>query len=332
MSADAIPVSQLYLHNYLHLLGIVIFFYDYAITFDDEYWRVWRTPTTGASLVFLLNRYFAFFTNIAITAGNFATFKTTQSCARYAFYRQLCLIIIQVIVAVNQFLRIYALYSRSRRIAALIFSIGGILLALSIWAVIGQKSDISLSEGCHLASSRLSAIRIAVAWESLFIYDFLIFSLTFLKTYRQRSMYSGPGRNDLIALIVRDGAIYFAVMACAQCANTMTFYLCPPALRGVLSTFASNVSVTMMCRFMLNLHRTATERLHNYSTASTDFGSVASSGMVFTSRVATTAGLRTTRGAAAADTLPPPLLPPPWTEEFELASVPAGQIEEVHRV
>ena len=31
------------------------------ITFDDEYWRVWRSPTTGASLVFLINRYFAFF-------------------------------------------------------------------------------------------------------------------------------------------------------------------------------------------------------------------------------------------------------------------------------
>lgn len=48
------------------------------------------------------------------------------------------------------------------------------------------------------------------------------------------------------------------------------------------------MSVTMMSRFMLNLHRTATDKSRNYSTSSTDFGSVASTGMVFTSRFGTT--------------------------------------------
>jgi len=96
---DTIPPSQVYVHNYLHLLGVVILYYDHAITFDDEYWRVWQNPRTGASILFLVNRYFAFITNIAITAGNFGAFKSIQGCAHYTFYRQLSLIIAQVIVA-----------------------------------------------------------------------------------------------------------------------------------------------------------------------------------------------------------------------------------------
>ena len=96
-------------------------------------------------------------------------------------------------------------------------------------------------------------------------------------------------------------------------------------------TRASSISVTMMGRFMLNLHRSATDRPHNYSTSSLDFGSVVGTSMVFTSRFATTAGGRTTHGAGAGngvDTLPPP----PWTEEFELAPLEAPQSEEVLEV
>lgn len=281
--------------------GIVILYYDHAITFDDEYWRVWRSPGTGASVLFLVNRYFAFLSNIAITIGNFFTFKTTQSCAHYAFYRQLSLIVAQVIVAAIQFLRTFALYGRDHRVTVLIFSVATVLLALSIWAVIGQKSTYTLAQGCHAASSRISAIHIAVAWEALFIWDLLIFSLTFFKSVKNRGQYN-RGRNDLVSLILRDGALYFGVMACAQCSNTLTFYFSPPALRGCLSTFASNMSVSMMSRLMLNLHRSATDRPRNYDATTTEFGSVMSTNMLFTSGIGT-AGIHANSAHVVGDSL-----------------------------
>lgn len=67
-------------------------------------------------------------------------------------------------------------------------------------------------------------------------------------------------------------------MACVNAANTLTFYVriphpnftsslrisnspcqqfLPPSQRGILSTFASSVSVTLMSRIMLNLHESA---------------------------------------------------------------------------
>lgn len=71
-----------YLHNYLTLLGVgntfrmpcvvspvadslhplAILYYDHALTFGDEYKRIWQHPTRSPSLFFFLNRYFALLT------------------------------------------------------------------------------------------------------------------------------------------------------------------------------------------------------------------------------------------------------------------------------
>jgi hypothetical protein len=46
---------------------------------------------------------------------------------------------------------------------------------------------------------------IAVAWEALFTFDLLIFSLTLAKTYKERLRYGFEQRLDLVGLMVRDG-------------------------------------------------------------------------------------------------------------------------------
>ena len=57
----------------------------------------------------------------------------------------------------------------------------------------------------------------------------------------------------------------------------------------------------MMSRLMLNLHRTATERSRNYSTSTSDFGSVLSTNMLFTSRFDNT-GLQANTALVQSDT------------------------------
>jgi len=126
--------------------------------------------------------------------------------------------------------------------------------------VVGQHAEILLAAGCHSASSQDTADHLAVAWEALFVYDCMIFVLTVLRTLQENRRRGHMG-GWLISLVIRDGAIYFAVMAGVQCANTLTFYLSPPVSRGALSIFASSISVTMMSRFMLKLHDTASKRL-----------------------------------------------------------------------
>ncbi|KAH9939862.1 hypothetical protein B0H21DRAFT_755894 [Amylocystis lapponica] len=243
------------LHNYLHLVGITIFYYDYLRTFGDEVERVWRQPKPRTAYWFFLNRYLTFFGDIAVNVGNFYIFKTVKSCSQYALYRTLLLVLAQVVVCIILMLRTWALYRRDKRVLILILTVGISLLGLTCWAVAGEKSQIDLQGGCHTGLTRITAIHVAVPWEALFIYDVMIFSLTLYKTFQERPMSSIlPAKSDIVSLVYRDGAIYFAVMASVNLANTVTFYTLQPLLRGVLSTFASSVSVTMMSHLMLNLH------------------------------------------------------------------------------
>ncbi|EPS96482.1 hypothetical protein FOMPIDRAFT_47930, partial [Fomitopsis schrenkii] len=218
-------------HNYLHLVGMTIFYYDYALTFGDEYTRIWKQRATRSNYLFFLNRYLTFFGDVAVNVGNFYSFKTTHVsmlCSQYAFYRQALLIFAQVVVCIILYLRTSALYSHSRPVSCLILGVGLSLAGLAIYAVVGQHSTISLSGGCHTASSRITYVSrllymslsgLAVAWESLFVFDCMIFSLTMYKTWKHRQMLRND-RLNLVTMMSRDG----------------------------------NVSVTMLSRIMLNLH------------------------------------------------------------------------------
>lgn len=87
--------------------------------------------------------------DVAVNWGNFANLKTISACKKYAMFRQIMLVAAQVIVCcvsdpsnhcfevtddpylVICFLRTYALYGRSRRVAILILSISGGLFIVS---------------------------------------------------------------------------------------------------------------------------------------------------------------------------------------------------------
>ncbi|KAI0937555.1 hypothetical protein AcW1_001597 [Taiwanofungus camphoratus] len=92
--------------------------------------------------------------------------------------------------------------------------------------------------------------------------------------------------------------MYFAVMASVNLANTLTFYVLQPLLRGVLSTLASSVSVTMMSRLMLNLHEIASPHMTPVTDPSTDNSTT----LLFTSRFGGVPG-DTTRAEYSPDAL-----------------------------
>ncbi|KAH9941203.1 uncharacterized protein BXZ73DRAFT_98418 [Epithele typhae] len=239
MISDVVPQS-VHVHNYLHLVGVVILYFDYLLTIDEEYWRIWRPrKTLRTTWLFYLNRYLPLVADIAVNFGNFYGYWNEHfplcsapdgqnadhaahrySCRQYAFFRQVLLIANQVVVCLCLFLRTFALYGRNWHVGGAVLGFAGILFGVSCWSVVGQHEDVQLKGGCHLAADRLTAIRIAVAWESLFLFD-----------------------------LMRHGL--------RQPANTLTFYFAEPLLRGCLSTAASSISVTMMSRLMLNLQASA---------------------------------------------------------------------------
>ncbi|ETW76078.1 hypothetical protein HETIRDRAFT_222332, partial [Heterobasidion irregulare TC 32-1] len=134
--------------------------------------------------------------------------------------------------------------------------------------LIKQHNTVITGEPLHGCHTGLSFMRfIAVPWEGQFLFDVTVFGLTVYKSFQHRSESEwARGKRSwsnlgLMELIFRDGAsptsVHHLVMALVNLANIFTFYLTSDPLRGVLSTFASCVSITMMSRLILNLHDAA---------------------------------------------------------------------------
>ncbi|KAJ3992087.1 hypothetical protein F5050DRAFT_1811852 [Lentinula boryana] len=166
---------------------------------------------------------------------------------------------------------------------------GFTLSGLAIFAIFfGQSSQSVLTlTGCHTRLTLTTSIQVAAAWEALFLYDSMLFLMTLHKAYKTRhELRQERLRIPLVVIILRDGmeysesiliviakasnlllflrvgSIYFGVMALANLVNISTFYYPDPFLRGALCTFASSMSVTMMSRLMINLHKIAETGLY----------------------------------------------------------------------
>lgn len=245
------------IQNYAHVFAVAILVYDHIITLVPEMVYIWRSKRIGVKALFLANRYYALLVNIIATVLEFKDFSL-EGCKAAMQFRQLSVLLTAVIVAVLLVLRIYALYGCSRRVLAGLVVVGITLAGISVWQVLSGHSDIRNSPGCHIAYDRESGIRTATGWEALLVMDTLVFALTLKKTLGDRprnSRLTLTRTSDLVNLMLRDGTIYYSVMVLATVANILTFYLSAPLIKGVLSTFTSNISVTMLSRLMLNIHQ-----------------------------------------------------------------------------
>jgi hypothetical protein len=188
-----------------------------------------------------------------------------------------------------------------------------VLFSVACWSLIvqhGSEPFSSTLRGCHVATTPAQAHRIAVAWECLFAFDTLLFVLTAARAFtlapsgsstsrsplrRLRALVEANNGLDLVGIVWRDGAVYYAVMALCNLANVITFYASEPLLKGVLSTPSSAVLATLCARLMLNIHdssaagtstsvRNQRRPLRTASTQDGDTTVASSAGAAFTSQ------------------------------------------------
>ncbi|KAJ7511011.1 hypothetical protein B0H11DRAFT_1956933 [Mycena galericulata] len=267
MAEGAVAEARdLRLHHYLYLTPLTFLYWDHLLTFGDEVRYIWNKRKTASAYCFFFNRYLAFFGGIAVTVFSYHEVPDSV-CKDWNMVRQILLIVNQVTVCILLTLRIYALYGRNTRVISCMLAAGAVLLAVGIYGATGASGNLQHGElGCNIGDPRHVAIMIAIPWEAVFIYDIIIFCLLFYKSLRtQKESGLRWSRIPMLSLLIRDGSIYFALMATVNLANILTSYIAPPLLVSCLSTFASNMSVTMMSRLMLNLH--AVESVGIFSTS-----------------------------------------------------------------
>ncbi|KAI0791992.1 hypothetical protein C8Q75DRAFT_805038 [Abortiporus biennis] len=256
---------------YIQLVDFTVAYYDYLLTFNDEVCYIWGCK--GSILwIFYINRYFSIFALIPSLIGLFpsASLYSENVCSGFAVYEEATLVMAQMITSVALLLRTFALYRRSRKILTGILSIGLPLIGLISWSVADQTVEShptsTFSIGCLVIEAPYEVqSHLGFAWIALIIYDVLIFVLTIAKTCKERNLsYNAVFGHvgGLTDLIWRDGAVYFAIMAVFNTANTVTFFIGS----GSLSRTASSVSVSLISRLIINLRKQYFSRMQTIGT------------------------------------------------------------------
>ncbi|KAG1732496.1 hypothetical protein EDB19DRAFT_1262462 [Suillus lakei] len=185
-----------------------------------------------------------------------------MSCSKYLLSRELLIFFQQFIVCFILTLRTYALYGRSKRLLIWMVAVVIALAGAASAGIFGHSSSTVIvvpGVNCYESYATVSPASPGLAWVALFAYELLIFVLTVSRICKTKGLLRSPSlvmsRKNIIDIIFQDGAMYFAAMSLSNIPNILMFYYGSDINKASLATFTSCMSVTLVSRLMLNLHK-----------------------------------------------------------------------------
>ncbi|KAI0807436.1 hypothetical protein C8Q74DRAFT_62440 [Fomes fomentarius] len=240
-------ISGIRFNNMFVLMALTIRYYDYAITLTSEIEYYWNPPSLSVSFIlFFVNRYVAVLGSIPV----FSPYFMGSSQPIYA-------ILSQVIVGVLLTLRTYALYNCSKRMLAALVGMYTLGMIQAMSAFLLGRSPLKTTEKPifgfeHSACVSLThdqGFRFALAWSAMLWFDTVVFILTFYKAIQMRHERLG----GLLATMIRDGTVYFAVLVVVHTVNIVALLGSNDEMRGAATTITNVFSATLTSRLLLNL-------------------------------------------------------------------------------
>ncbi|TDL15684.1 hypothetical protein BD410DRAFT_796160 [Rickenella mellea] len=289
-STDTIPfvfdvLRQIFNLQYFALASITILYYDHVLTLPTEIERIWRPKLSPVSVIFLLNRYLACLGYIPIIFFFFDSPHDDKPCLLFSRYPGVLNCISQVLIGAILIIRAYALYYRQVWILVLTCSLGVATVGVSAWSLMAI-TDINIPCGPNdifrvcLPAGLSSTLPFQVNWYLSVAFDTTVSVLTLMKTYEMYRNHRNAGiHSELVNLFLRDGSLYFALMAVANIANLIMFKRNANTFleesTGNNSVLTHTLSVTVASRLVLNIRTVGSHDTPDPSTSSpqmsTDF-------------------------------------------------------------
>ncbi|TDL17545.1 hypothetical protein BD410DRAFT_794241 [Rickenella mellea] len=262
-----------------------ILYYDYLATLPEEMRRIWTARFSGATLLFLLNRYIPVFGYIPVL---YALFDPPWTITKFAPFIGAMTTLGQVVLVVILVLRTYALYQRNIWVLIFTLSVGLTSIGISTWAAVVMTGELFSFHpfGLCAPTTGVHEDQLKFSWTAIFAFDYVIFMLTICRTILLRRAQRNAGtRSSLATLIMRDGIVLCAV----NIGNFVYFAKAPGGVFLFQQTTGSNsmlthiVSSTMMSRLLLNLRQESKKRdRHQTSHAAT---TLTDTNLIFTTRI-----------------------------------------------
>ncbi|KAF8994598.1 hypothetical protein BDQ17DRAFT_1366745 [Cyathus striatus] len=261
----ATTVNDLTAGKYFQLAAFVMLIYDHILTFPDEVERIWKQRFSGATVLFLLNRYVTPLQFIVIIDAFHDPIWTKKfiRCKRFVVFEGASTV---GLISVIMIFRIYALYSRNNKVLAGLM----ILLCAQItFSSIGISTGFPAPlpdglVGCIFTGS--SRIFPAI-WVTPLATDFVIVLLTL---WRTRTYFRYSQSAPTIHIFMRDGLLYFFAIFAANLLNTLLFFLAREDIKAVGASFSQMLTSTMVSRLVLNLRSAYVSSDLEYPSVTTD--------------------------------------------------------------
>ncbi|KAJ7650650.1 hypothetical protein FB45DRAFT_1018040 [Roridomyces roridus] len=243
--------EHLYAIKYYFVACGVVLFLDIGLTFDLEVEYIWSRKWGLFTILWVCLRYIPPLMEIVVIDALFDPSWTPQVCARFlAFpgsYSLVCVGLVQCVFA----LRMYALYGgrRSVLLAFLLFFIGEVAFMAVFINHTTLLPDPPGVVGCAGGGSFGSRGAVAF-WGPAFIFDVVVFAMTIYKSYKTLQ---GSKSLGLLGVVLRDGSIYFVIVAIISVVNMMTMIFAPLDLLSVNASLATTLPVILTNRLVLNL-------------------------------------------------------------------------------
>ncbi|KAG0702189.1 hypothetical protein DFH29DRAFT_875356 [Suillus ampliporus] len=225
--------QQMLLCIYAILAGNSILIYDHMVTLPEEVAFIWCRPKALSAMLFLVNRYVALLGNICALVMDFLPISDELAGSQR--------------ISVELF-EIYA----SQTTAPVVSRNHGLpkrLLACMIIIMVALGGGASAGTFGHFSSN--ATILPGVGCYETYTAQMICKTRGLLRS-------SLATRRYIIDIIFHDGAMYFGAMVLCNIPNILTYYINQSgsaATAGMLSTFTSCMSVTLISRLMLNLHK-----------------------------------------------------------------------------
>ncbi|OCH88020.1 hypothetical protein OBBRIDRAFT_115613 [Obba rivulosa] len=201
--------------NYCAIAACIVIFYEHMITIFDEYEIIWCRKRTGATLIFLLNRYctLLFAITLLLTLFDWRTDEVTL-----------------VPVGTNLYSDVETWFNT---------------ISLPILGTVCTgNTNISVETGNEL----LIATRACTIAS-----DLLVLIITWSSTYKiKRDADKANVKASLVTFLLRDGTFYFIILLALNTMH-MAFYLTNTFVN--ISWFIVPISSILISRFLLNLRQ-----------------------------------------------------------------------------
>ncbi|KAI0794509.1 hypothetical protein C8Q74DRAFT_1365947 [Fomes fomentarius] len=251
--------ASIILNNYCIICSAVFFLYDYLITFDREVDSFWHGATSGATVLFLSNRYLNVSLNI-LGMVEFGQFSDTVGgqffCTKFARALAILTILAYIPWAVFSGLRAYALCLHKLP-SALVF-----LLSLVPLGINAARIGFNLTGtddpvfGCFASNPVPDALQLKTC---LIASDFLIIVMTWRRLPRNTLSFDTlhKARLSVTCVLMRDGIVYFGVL---MVLNVLHLAFSLRSMFGFTDDSASNLTAftepataVLVSRFLLDL-------------------------------------------------------------------------------